>query len=382
MRKTGIFGVLALAAALCGCTLDDSGPVRSVFRPADGRPSFQRVVYLTDRAADAAAPGGFGHAWADAPSCGIAETVLPAARLPGEEDKWGYVAKTLPAPCADARGAVRLVEAEAKARGCASVLVFVHGFHTGFDGAVLRAAQIAGDAQAGCVASAFSWSSEVKLDRYAADLEHSAYAGPLLAEFLRALSESGLHVAVLGHSMGGRMTMAALSAVAKGREKVRPGFIDELVLAAADIGVEKGNDDFALLLRDAVPYVRRTTVYASDGDAVIRLSQGAHGGVPRLGGDPSADLRYRASDDTHIVDVIDASPVPADLLGHSYFAMSYEAIYDMTLTLRGFSLAERMAGIGDFPPTLVAAGGAPSLATRRAPRFISRALIRLVPLLP
>jgi esterase/lipase superfamily enzyme len=379
--------VLALAMLAGGCTLDDSGPVRSVFRPENGKSAYLRVVYLTDRAPDATAAGGFGHQWADAPSCGAADAVLPPARISGEADNWGYITKTTPAACAgpggSVGGAVALIAAEAKAKHCNSVFLFVHGFHTGFDGAVLRAAQIAHDAQAGCAIAAFTWSSAVELDRYAADLEHSAYAEPLLGEFLRELSESGLRVTVLGHSMGGRMTLATLSAIARGREKVRPGFIDELVLAAADVGIEKGDDDFANLMRDAAPFAKRTTIYASGGDAVLEISKGAHGGVTRLGREPLADLAYQANDATHIVDVIDATPVPADLLDHSYFAMSYEALYDMTLTLRGVPLADRLKPNGAWPPTLVTGeNGGNTLATKRSPRLISRILIKLVPLLP
>jgi len=51
--------------------------------------------------------------------------------------------------------------------------------------------------------------------------------------------------------MGNRLVLATLSGFARGREAVKPGFIDELVLVAADVGIEKDNDDFAHLLRDA-----------------------------------------------------------------------------------------------------------------------------------
>ena len=353
----GNFAALALAGLLAACAIDDSGPVRSVWRPANGKPSYINVVYLTDREPDPSAAAGFGQHWADEASCGVAETVIPAAMLPGEKPQYGYVAKTHPRACATDKGAlagaVADIEAQAKARNCNSVFLFVHGFHTGFDGGVLRSAQISHDAQTGCAVASFSWSSEVKLDRYANDIEHSQYSEPLLAEFLRELAESGLQVKILAHSMGNRLVLATLSGFARGREAVKPGFIDELVLVAADVGIEKDNDDFAHLLRDATPYVKRMTIYASSGDAVLVISRDAHGGVPRLGREPEAALRYRADDKTHIVDVIDASDVPADLLDHSYFAMSYEAVADMSLALAGVPTADRMTAAGDRKPTLV-----------------------------
>ncbi len=380
MHAKAIFASVTLTVLLGGCSLDDSGPVRSVFRPADGQPFLSAVVYLTDRLPDPSAAGGFGNKWADAPSCGIADTVLPPA---GEKTNWGYLAKTHPTACRSENGslggAVKLIEAQAKTKGCRSVLVYVHGFHTGFDGAVLRTAQIAHDAQTACAAAAFAWTSEVKLNRYAVDLERSTYAQPLFEEFLRELSESGLRVTVLGHSMGARVTLATLSAIGKSRERARPGFIDELVLAAPDIGAGRDDDDFVKLLRAAAPYVRRTTVYASSNDSVLALSRSAHGGVSRAGENPAADY---ASDAAHEIDLIDASQPPADALDHSYYAMSYEALYDMALTLRSVTLADRLKSNGVWPPTLVKNDSRHALATARCPRLITRIMIRLAPLLP
>jgi esterase/lipase superfamily enzyme len=193
--------------------------------------------------------------------------------------------------------------------------------------------------------------------------------------------------------MGNRLVLATLSGFARGRQAVKPGFIDELVMAAADVGIEKDNDDFAHLLRDAAPYVKRTTIYASSGDAVLAISKGAHGGVPRLGREPEADLIYRADDKTHIVDVIDASGVPADLLDHSYFAMSYEAVADMSLALAGVPTADRLTAQGGWQPTLVCdnvkngpcgsdSRYALAAGKDRHPRLVSRILVKLVPLIP
>jgi esterase/lipase superfamily enzyme len=396
-QRIGKFSVLALAGLLAACAIDDSGPVRSVWRPANGKPATINVVYVTDREPDAKAAARYGTHWADEASCGTAWAIVPPARVAGEKFLWGYVESTSPQPCANKQGsvgsAVALIQAQAKVRNCNSVFLFIHGFHTGFDGAVLRAAQMAHDAQTGCAIATYSWSAEIELGRYAADLEHSQYSEPLLAEFLRELAESGLHVKILAHSMGNRLVLATLSGFARGREVVKPGFIDELVLAAADVGIEKDNDDFAHLLHDATPYVRRTTIYASSGDAVLTISKSAHGGVPRLGREPEADLIYRADDKTHVVDVIDASEVPADLLDHSYFAMSYEAVADMSLALAGVPTAERLTAQDGWKPTLVCGNVengpcgkdsryALAAGKDRHPRLISRILVKLVPLLP
>jgi len=386
--------VLALAGLLAACSIDDSGPVRSVWRPEDAKPTYLDVAYLTDREPDANAPGGFGKSWGDKASCGTAEAVIPPAAVPGEKPQYGYIAKTWPRACATDKGSVGgvmdAIEAQAKARHCNSVFLFIHGFHTGFDGAVLRAAQVSHDALTGCATIAFSWSSEVKLERYLPDLEHSEYSLPFLSELLRELAASNLRVTILAHSTGDRLILAELSAFAHSRFPVRNGFIDELVLAAADVGNEKGNDDFAHLLADAAPYVRRTTIYASKMDGILLVSKYEHGGVGRAGHDPEADLAYRADDKTHIVDVIDASEARADKLDHSYFAMSPDAIADMGLALGGVPTADRMRSADGGKPTLICedvkdCAGDPhyalAVASDRQPRLISRILLDLIPLI-
>jgi esterase/lipase superfamily enzyme len=379
-----------LAILLAGCAMDDSGPVRSVWRPSDGKPAYLNVIYVTDRAPDAAAAGGYGGRWADKASCGTAEAVIPAALLPDEEQKWGYVAATHPVACAGGNrslgAAVEMIAAQAKAKNCRTVFLFVHGFHTGFDGSVLRAAQIAHDTQTACAIAAFSWTSETRLDRYAADIEHGSYAQPFLSELLRELAESNLRVTILGHSSGTRIVLATLSAFAHSRFPVRDSFIDELVLAAPDVGAEKGDSDIAHLLADATTYAKRTTVYSSRLDGVLLASQYAHGGIPRAGS--MTDLSFHGDAATHVVDVIDSSQPPADLLDHSYFAMSYETVEDMAMVLDGVPTADRLKAYDGWKPTLACEDkGTPctggfAIATDRHPRFITRLAITVMPLIP
>ncbi len=391
-----IWAVLLLAATVTGCAIDDSGPVRSVWRPEPAKPTYSAVVYVTDREADASFPGGYATRWAGTPSCGTAEAVVPPAMAPGEAPQYGYVAKSHPVACSTAgkaklagapnlSGAIGLIEAEAKAKHCRSVFLFVHGFHTGFDGAVLRAAQVAHDAQTGCVVAAFSWSAEINVDRYVSDLEHSDYAEPLLAEFLRELAESRLRVTVLGHSLGSRLTLMTLSGLGQSREPPPPGFIDELVLAGADVGVEPKNNDFLKLMLGAAPFAKRTTIYTSAYDTVLELSQRVHGGVKRLGS--TSDLAFQADDASHVVDMIDASGARADSLDHSYYAMSPETMNDMTLALAGVSLQTRIKPAKGSAATLTCG---PSCSEKmrlrtpdtRSPRFITRFILHVLPVIP
>lgn len=370
--------ILAFWAVLSGCALDDAAPVHSVYRSADARPINASIVYVTDRAPDQAAPGGFGTHWAATASCGRVEMVIPAAPLPGQDVPWGYIRANHPTACTTTArngtlsGAVHQLATEAQARGCHQVLVFVHGFHTGFDGAVLRAGQIGADMSAPCPVAAFSWTSEVDLNRYETDLERSFYAQPLFANFIRELNDAGLGVNIIGHSMGARLALATLAGFAHDRRpSTQP--VGELVLTAADIGAEPGRNDFLQLAARAAPFVRRITVYAAHDDSMLALSAHNHGDAVRLG----ASLTPLEPVGTAI-DLIDAGHVPADTVGHSYYAMSYEVLADMARALNGEPLASRTTGTALQPPSLMSQDSPPRLVTDRSPRLISHILADLI----
>ena len=63
----------------------------------------------------------------------------------------------------------------------------------------------------------------------------------------------------------------------------------------------------------------RVTLYASDSDYALRSSQFFHG-APRAGSAGAVIIRVAG------LDTIDMSAVPADMLGHSYFAANSGAI--------------------------------------------------------
>lgn len=377
------WAVLLLAVGLAGCAVDDSGPVRSLYRPDPPKSTYSAVVYVTDRVADAAAAGGYSTRWAGQPSCGVAEAIIPPATAPGGEPQYGYVAKTWPKQCSDGKArlaaAIAAIQEQAKARNCHSVFLFVHGFHTGFDGGVLRAAQVAADADTGCAVAAFSWSAEINVDHYVSDIEHSDYAQPLFAEFLRELSETDLRVTIVAHSLGTRLTLMTLSGLGQSRQPPRSGFVDELVLAAGDVGADPANNDFQVLMTGAAPFAKRTTIYVSSYDSVLKISTREHGGVPRLGN--GVDLAFNGDKSGHVVDIIDASEAPADRLDHSYYALSRETMADMAKVLRGVSLQERLKA----DPATVLGTEPPAANTRLkapGPRFVTRLIITLLPLAP
>jgi esterase/lipase superfamily enzyme len=187
--------------------------------------------------------------------------------------------------------------------------------------------------------------------------------------------------------MGNRVLLQALASLALRPDPPRADFINEMILAAADVGADPLNNDFAHLLNDAAPFVRRTTIYASAGDAVLAVSAVAHGDVPRAGHRPISDGRLqtpKAAD--HIVDVVDATDAPAELLGHSYFGLSSEAVSDIALILQDAPIESRATLIctthdgGPCDPAL------PhyylNVPDAHKPDFFTRLVRKLAPLVP
>jgi esterase/lipase superfamily enzyme len=384
-----ILAVLAIGAALSGCVGDKAEFVHSVWRAGDAAPMVSTVFYVTDREPDKAWPGGFAKHWGDAPSCGATEATIPPLNLPNQPIPTGKIRPISSLQCGPGMdGIASAIALAARTKNCNEVFLYIHGFNTLFNGAVLRAGQLVDDTKSGCVAAAFDWTSEGEIGRYVPDIEHSAYAVPLLSDFLHALSRQGLRIDILGHSMGNRVLLQALAGLRHRNDPPREGFIDQVILAAADVGADPVNNDFSHLLDDANYFVHRTTIYASRDDAILAVSSVAHGNVPRAGHRPIGDLVLATLyGRKHAVDSVDATDAPAELLGHSYFAMSYEMIGDIALVLRD-------TPIGARTDTLICKmhDGSPCdpalphyyliVANDRKPDFFVRLIRKLAPLVP
>jgi esterase/lipase superfamily enzyme len=353
MTRNGWRGILGLCMAvlLGGCTLSNSlrpEPVNSVWR--SDAAATRTVFFATDREPSGAS---FDLHWGAALRCGSTDVTIPAVALPGQGPPVATQSCDDAAALAGFAGRIR---AAARALNCDSVLLAIHGYNATFATSLLRAGQLALDTQWRCATLMFGWSSEGKFDRYAADIERSGYAVPDLIALLRALNAAGLRVEVIAHSMGARMALGAAGTMCETQNRA----VDQMILAAADVSTEKDNDDFGHLLKRAGGCVARTTVYASDNDSALITSESVHGGVPRAGHVPLADLHYGAG--YGAVDVVDASWAPGDPLGHSYFTHSYEMAHDMMWVLAGRTAAQRAAQEGtltcsDWEGSRCAAGG-------------------------
>jgi esterase/lipase superfamily enzyme len=342
-KQYGLGGVLALCAALLlgGCTLSNSlrpEPVNSVWH--NDAAVTRSLFFATDREPVA---GSFGLHWGATLRCGRTEVSIPAIAMPGQNPPANGADCDNPASLAVF---ARQIRETARTMNCTSVLLVIHGYNATFATGLLRAGQIALDTQWRCAVLMFSWSSEGKFDRYAADIERSGYAVPALIALLREMNMAGLTVNVVAHSMGARIVLGAAGALCQERRSV----VDQMILSASDVSAEHDNDDFGHLLKRAGGCTQRTTLYSSENDMALITSESFHGGVPRAGRGPLPNLRYAAG--YGAVDVVDASQAPGDSAGHSYFTRSYEMLRDMMWALAGTPAAQRAAPDGPAGQTL------------------------------
>ena len=366
-RKTGVLAALLLL--LCGCTLSNALRQDDYYSVWNRGPTPPRTVFfVTDRE-----PAGsdFGLHWGAALQCGRAAISIPAVwssgPVPVKQSQGCDTAGEL------ARFAADVAQA-ARQQHCNGVLIFVHGANTTFRTAMMQGAQLSLDTAWPCTALVFSWSSEGKFDRYLTDVEHSGYAVPQLSTVLRALAAAGLKNDVIAHSVGGRLAMSAIGAACS----ESAALVDQLLLVAADVGAEPGNDDFGHLLQRDAACSGRATLYASDNDLALITSRGVHGGVPRAG--QLFDARYPG------LDVVDATLALGDSSGHGYLTLSYEQAGDMMGVLAGATLQSRATAPAN---TLTCSGDcadgkghyALAVAPARQPGLGTRLIRRVWPLI-
>jgi hypothetical protein len=119
--------------------------------------------------------------------------------------------------------------------------------------------------------------------------------------------------------MGNRALIEALQTyLAKRAPENRQHIFGQIVFTAPDVD----RDYFTDAVQSLSAAAERTTLYASNNDYALRSSQFVHG-APRAG--TAGDVIVKLVG----LDSIDMSAVPADSLGHSYYAANAGAIFDI-----------------------------------------------------
>ena len=205
------------------------------------------------------------------------------------------------------------------------LFIFIHGYNNTFEDTARRTAQLAYDLDFDGTPIMYSWPSQGQLTGYFADEKMIDSSGPRLAEFLDTVTmQSGAErIHLIAHSMGNRVLLAALGKYLPLHAKdIRKHPFGQMVFTAPDVDRKAFMDTFQSLRGAA----QRITLYASDSDYALRASRYYHG-LPRAGAAGASVIRLRG------LDTIDMSGLPADALGHSYFAANGGAVYDLLRVL-------------------------------------------------
>lgn len=227
------------------------------------------------------------------------------------------------APIGDAEFA-RLANSQA-AKADGEVTLFVHGFNTTYEAAVLRLAQIVNDAGARGAAVVFSWPSRGRFLDYLTDRESATFSRDRLEFVLRLLGrQPGIrHINVLAHSMGAFLTMETLRQAKLRGDGEFGGKLNAVVLAAPDIDLDVFRTHLEVIGRRKRP----TILLVSSDDQALSLSRALSGDVERVGVVKVDSPEAQAEIERLGLTVIDLTKIQAgDGSTHSKFAAAPDVI--------------------------------------------------------
>ncbi|HLH10835.1 MAG TPA: alpha/beta hydrolase [Methylovirgula sp.] len=196
------------------------------------------------------------------------------------------------------------------------ILLYVHGFNTGYDDARFRLAQVVADGRFGGVPVLFTWPASNNLLRYEAARESATASRDALATLLKDLGEvpdvGRIHI--LAHSMGTWLVMEALREEAIAGNPDLGGKLGLVMLAAPDIDLSVFREQLAKLDPSHV------SVLVSASDRALSLSETLAGDRPRVGALDPRRPADRAALARLGVKVYDLSGESTGIIGHDTYA--------------------------------------------------------------
>ena len=232
-----------------------------------------------------------------------------------------------------------------KGSGKKDAFIYVHGYYTSFEAAARQAGQLAFDLEIDRdfegVPMLYTWPSQGTLKGYLLDYDRSRAAARAFNQFLDLVKQrAGLsRIHIVAHSMGNLLVANALQSRWSGGRQEK--FLEQLVLAAPDISAEDFRDQF---LKTLPQLAKRVTLYVSDNDKALRTSAGLRDGIPRAGLLEGGLMSVSEPG----FEVVDATPLPADFLDHSYYSNNRSMLADIYCLLGGSAPSGR--------PLIMAAG--------------------------
>lgn len=222
------------------------------------------------------------------------------------------------------------LESGLKEEGAA--LLFVHGYNVSFSDALMRTAQLSYDLEFEGAPLMFSWPSFADEASYFADEAAVAWSYPAMYRFLKdVLADSGVKkLYIIAHSMGNKAVTDALVRLGD-REPMLASKIGGVVLAAPDIDYLEFTENIAPSLAAVGAPI---TMYVSSEDVALKASKAFRRAA--RAGDLVKPVRVVDG-----IDLVDASAVKTDFLGHSYYGSDVSVLSDIHSFIRGEAAQKR-----------------------------------------
>ena len=208
------------------------------------------------------------------------------------------------------------------------VVVFVHGYNNAFTDSIRRGATIQNDVAPGAIVVSYTWPSDGELLSYGYDESSIETAEQNFELFMDRLTEkvAPSRINVIAHSMGSRLLIKFLAGLPE--RSLYPGNVmfKNIIFAAADVSTDFFRQKEEMARYPDYPlssYAERITVYSSQHDRALGLSQKLHSDE-RLGFANQTNMYLRAD-----ISSIDASLIdPARWYQTFNFATRHSYVFD------------------------------------------------------
>ncbi|MFC1832541.1 alpha/beta hydrolase [Thermodesulfobacteriota bacterium] len=213
-----------------------------------------------------------------------------------------------------------------------NLILYIHGYNIDFEKSCRRGALLNRALGLEERLLLFSWPADGNMLKYTWDEADLVWSVPHIAKFLEQLvvTTGDANLDVVAHSLGARGIFQAL--VRLSYRNSSNFILNELVLIAPDIDTDTFRQD----LDQLKSVVRRITIYVSENDKALKVSNEVHGN-PRLG---------QAGEHLTIFEQVESIDISAigtrRFSGHIYHLFNPEVIDDLTELLKtGKSAVQR-----------------------------------------
>src|SRR5262245_50925280 len=209
--------------------------------------------------------------------------------MPPSEERFSFAAAGLAdwaiAGVEPAGGPVGDLIAQAQGR---DILVFIHGFRSTFEEAVLDAAHLSDGISFRGDTMVFSWPSKAGLFDYSFDRESAMWSRDAFERVLESvmLSPTRSRLHLVAHSMGTMLTLEALRQLNARYGDAAADKIGAVVFASPDIDI----DVFTSSIERLGPLAPKITLVTATNDRALALSGKLAGGITRVGAAEKAQL--------------------------------------------------------------------------------------------